>query len=180
MRPYASRIMVLQRINLNVAKILVNSWFKLNMSGVYLDVDACRHWVFFVGWMRPQWLYLFVSLCVGGALSPNSLPQKCLELKSWLCAPRNALHTTHHGDLCSVSLSGKILTKSQSSREIGSFYFPVSFKCHGRLGTGAAESPVKIQTNWIILNTNLATLRSYENTSYRIFQVPVTAFINMN
>ena len=50
------------------------------------------------------------------------------------------------------SLSGK----TSRSREIGCYNDSIALKFDRHLGSGAAEVPVKFQSNWRSLNTNLA------------------------
>ena len=53
------------------------------------------------------------------------------------------------------------LVKSRS-REIGCYNYRTALKLDRHLGSGAAEGPVKFQSDWKSLNPNLATSRLYE------------------
>ena len=59
------------------------------------------------------------------------------------------------------SVLSKYLVKSQS-HEIGSSNHRIALKFDRRLGSSAAETPVKFQSDWILLILNLATSRRCE------------------
>ena len=53
------------------------------------------------------------------------------------------------------------LVKTQS-REIGSLNYCMALKFDRHIGSNAADAPVKFQSDWTVLNTNLAALRLHK------------------